>query len=128
MSFQTLRPIHLGGPTADFEAPPGIRRRPAVRSLAALCVAFLLMLATGVQAGGDDGSTRVDLNRATAQELESLPGIGAAKAAAILAERESSGGFESIDDLEAVRGIGPSLVEKLRPHVRLGAVQDRVGR
>jgi len=128
MSFQTLRPTHLGGPTADFDAPPGRRRWPALRSLAALCAVFLLMLATAVQAGGDDGSTRVDLNRATAQELESLPGIGAAKAAAILAERESSGGFESIEDLEAVRGIGPSLVEKLRPHVSLGAVQGRAGR
>jgi competence ComEA-like helix-hairpin-helix protein len=62
----------------------------------------------------------LDLNRASAAELEALPGIGAAKAAAIVAHRDASGAFHSVDELEAVRGIGPALVEKLRPHVTLG--------
>jgi competence ComEA-like helix-hairpin-helix protein len=62
----------------------------------------------------------LDLNRASAAELEALPGIGAAKAAAIVAHRDASGAFRSVDELEAVRGIGPALVEKLRPHVTLG--------
>jgi competence protein ComEA len=62
----------------------------------------------------------LDLNRATAEQLESLPGIGAVKAAAILAVRDTKGGFASMEELEAVRGIGPALVEKLRPLVKVG--------
>lgn len=56
----------------------------------------------------------VDLNTADAPALESLDGIGPALAERILAFRESSGPFESVDDLDAVPGIGPSLVEKAR--------------
>ena len=93
-------------------------RRTLLRGL--LVAVFLAgwLAAAGAQA---DDAPPLDLNRATAAELEALPGIGAVKAAAIVAERESSGGFQSIDDLESVRGIGPSLVARLRPHVTLGA-------
>lgn len=59
---------------------------------------------------------RIDINRATAKELESLPGIGPKLAARILAEREL-GPFESVDHLQRVRGIGAKTVEKLRPFV-----------
>ena len=81
-----------------------------------------LVLWMGV-ATADPSPTRapLDLNRATAEELETLPGIGAAKAAAILAAREAQGGFTSIDELEAVRGIGPALLAKLRPLVVVGS-------
>jgi competence protein ComEA len=48
----------------------------------------------------------VNVNTATATELETLPGIGPALAAAIIEERERRGGFGSVDELEAVRGIG----------------------
>jgi competence ComEA-like helix-hairpin-helix protein len=100
-----------------------LQHRPAGRRvvLRGLLVALFLagwLAAAGAQA---DDAARLDLNRATAAELEALPGIGAVKAAAIVAERESSGGFRSMDDLESVRGIGPSLVARLRPHVTLGS-------
>ena len=80
-----------------------------------------LVLWTGV-ATADPSPARapLDLNRATAEELETLPGIGAAKAAAILAAREAQGGFTSLEELEAVRGIGPALMAKLRPLVVVG--------
>ena len=57
----------------------------------------------------------IDLNRATSIELERLPGVGPAVAAGIVAERERSGPFVSVDDLLRVRGIGP---------VKLGAIRD----
>ncbi|GFN30298.1 ComEA family DNA-binding protein [Paenibacillus xylaniclasticus] len=57
---------------------------------------------------------RLDLNRATAEQLDMLPGIGPAKAAAIINDRETSGLFKSVDDLVRVKGIGPAIVEKLR--------------
>lgn len=59
----------------------------------------------------------VDLNHATAAELERLPGIGPALAARIVADREANGPFRSVDDLDRVRGIGPATVERLRPFV-----------
>ena len=59
----------------------------------------------------------VDLNRATAAELDALPGIGPATAQAIVDHREANGPFVSVDDLEAVRGIGPAKLEAIRPLV-----------
>jgi competence ComEA-like helix-hairpin-helix protein len=59
------------------------------------------------------GSALVNLNRATAAELEALPGIGPAKATAIMAGRPFSG----VDDLDRVDGIGPATIEALRAFV-----------
>lgn len=56
----------------------------------------------------------IDLNRATADELDALPGVGPATAAAIVAYREQHGPFGRVDDLAQVRGIGPAKVEALR--------------
>ncbi len=56
----------------------------------------------------------VDVNRATAAELESLPGVGPATATAIVAERERNGPFVGVEDLERVPGIGPAKLASLR--------------
>jgi competence protein ComEA len=56
----------------------------------------------------------VDLNRATATELDGLPGIGPATAQAIVDHRTANGPFAAVDDLEAVRGIGPAKLEAIR--------------
>ncbi len=56
----------------------------------------------------------VDVNRATADELEELPGVGPATAAAIVTERERNGPFADIDDLDRVPGIGPAKLAALR--------------
>jgi competence protein ComEA len=66
------------------------------------------------------GATPLDLNRATAEELERLPGIGAVLAERIVAYRDSKGGFRSVEELEQVRGVGPAMLAKLKPMVRLG--------
>jgi competence ComEA-like helix-hairpin-helix protein len=59
----------------------------------------------------------LDLDRATAEEIEALPGVGPALAKRIVASRDSVGSFGKIETLCDVRGIGPVLVEKLRPLV-----------
>lgn len=53
----------------------------------------------------------VHVNSATLEELDTLPGVGPALAAAIIAYRDANGGFSSMNDLDAVDGIGPTLLE-----------------
>lgn len=61
----------------------------------------------------------IDLNTATVQQLDTLPGIGPVTAAAIVAWREANGKFNSVDQLAEVDGIGPARLEKLRTLVRV---------
>jgi len=58
--------------------------------------------------------TIVNVNRANERELEELPGVGPATAAAIVAEREQGGPFVDADDLQRVPGIGPAKLDLLR--------------
>ncbi len=64
-------------------------------------------------AGGTGGGP-VNLNTATAEQLEELPGVGPAIASAILDERERRGRFATVDELLDVRGIGDARMEQLR--------------
>lgn len=59
----------------------------------------------------------VNVNRARAADLETLPGIGPALAGRIVAERESTGPFRALEDLARVRGIGPKMLERLAGRV-----------
>jgi competence protein ComEA len=61
----------------------------------------------------------VDLNSATQEQLETLPGIGPVTAAAIIAWRDANGRFNSIDQLGDVEGIGPARLDKLRDRVHV---------
>ena len=61
----------------------------------------------------------LDLNTATVEELQKLPGIGPTTAKAIVRFRERSGPFRRVEDLLAVRGISKRKLEKLRPYVRI---------
>ena len=65
-------------------------------------------------AGPTTPSGPVDINRATAEQLDDLPGVGPATAAAIIRHREEHGPFASVDDLADVRGIGPAKLDALR--------------
>ncbi len=56
----------------------------------------------------------IDVNRATAAQLEILPGVGPATAAAIVDDRERNGPFASVDDLDRVPGIGPAKLAAIR--------------
>ncbi|MCO5297843.1 MAG: helix-hairpin-helix domain-containing protein [Fimbriimonadaceae bacterium] len=60
----------------------------------------------------------VSLSLASAKELESVPGIGPATAARIVEYRASHGGFRSVDELMAVKGIGPKKLEQMRPYLK----------
>ena len=73
-----------------------------------------LIVDTGSAGGSSTPSGPVNLNTASADELDTLPGVGPATAAAILAYRDQHGPFASLDDLGEVNGIGPAKIEALR--------------
>jgi competence protein ComEA len=79
---------------------------------------------TDLEAGA---AFRLDLNRADRTQLLQLPGVGEALAGRIETYRQEHGGFRSVEDLTRVHGIGPALVEKLRPLVFVEPPEDEEG-
>ena len=71
---------------------------------------------------GPAAGEKVNLNTATARELETLPGIGEKRAQAIVAWREEHGPFRSVDELVQVSGIGEKLLAGLRDYAAAGPV------
>jgi competence protein ComEA len=63
----------------------------------------------------------LDLNRASAEDLESLPGIGAVLAQRVIAYRKSVGGFQAVEGLREVKGIGSKKFERIKPLVTVAA-------
>ncbi len=75
----------------------------------------------GAERGGDLSSAGpVDLNSASAQELEALPAIGPVTAQAIVDYRTANGPFRSVEEIAKVKGIGPATLEKLKPLITIG--------
>ncbi len=67
----------------------------------------------------ESASSLINLNRASAAELEELPGIGATLAARIVARRESQGPYRSVEELREVSGIGEKLFTQIAPLVTI---------
>ncbi|WP_242681356.1 helix-hairpin-helix domain-containing protein [Tessaracoccus sp. SD287] len=66
---------------------------------------------------GESGGARINLNTATQAQLESLPGVGPATAAKILAWRDQHGRFSKVEELQEIDGIGQKTFERLQPLV-----------
>ena len=90
----------------------------------ALTIALLVLGAgTGLAGTKDSGPTPetrligvVNINTANHEVLELLPGIGPARARAIIARRKSRGPFKQVADLTEISGIGERALERIRPH------------
>lgn len=92
------------------EAPRGLESAPAVRDADAEPRRPVERRSTYVRI--------ININTASAAELELLPGIGPALAGRIIEYRQSHGAFRTVEDLTNVRGIGEKTLERLRPRIR----------
>ncbi len=103
--------------------------------LTLVCVGFLVMTFHGhalagpgvrlLQSAEPEQRETVELNTATAAELRTLPRIGERTAQRIIEYREEHGGFEKIEDLMNVRGIGERTFLRLRPLIRVDEPANR---
>ena len=95
--------VNLAAPLADGEQVVVPIRSPAGGAIAA-----------SPPAAAASPAAPLDLNTATAEQLDGLPGIGPATAAKIVAFRQAHGAFHTVDELDAVPGIGPSRIAQLK--------------
>ncbi len=122
-----LRLVNLAAPLVDGEqlVIPRIGERPPPTTAASRGRSGGTGGGGSKASAGDTSPTRttlpliIDINRANADELDRLPGIGPKTAKAIVEHRTRNGPFASIDDLLAVRGIGPATLAEIRNWVKV---------
>lgn len=95
------------------------QRSPWLRAFLSLCLILFVSAAAG--AGKKKPPLKpVNINTATSEELQQVPGIGPATAQKILQMRKSYGPFKSVDDLLAIRGLGEKRLDKMRKYLTVG--------
>jgi len=93
------------------------RRIPVVYFSLALC---LVLGTVAVATTKKPPLKPININTATSEELQQVPGIGPVTAEKILAMRKSYGAFKSVDDLLAIKGLGKKRLEKMRKYLTVG--------
>jgi competence ComEA-like helix-hairpin-helix protein len=97
---------------------PTVTNFKTPHSAAAIAVlACFALFASHLQAQKPAPAKPIDLNSATVEQLQQLPGVGPATAKAILQFREKSGPFRRPEDLLAIHGISRARFEKIKPYV-----------
>jgi competence ComEA-like helix-hairpin-helix protein len=91
--------------------------RPRVAPHSFAFLLFVLLVASRGICDKQPPAKPLDLNTATVEQLEQLPGVGPRTAQEIVKFREKSGPFRRVEDLLAIRGITKHRLEKLRPYV-----------
>jgi competence ComEA-like helix-hairpin-helix protein len=96
-------------------------RTNSAKSFSLLLTILVLWATQGFGAKKKPPLHPVNLNTASSAELQQVPGIGPVTAEKILQARKSYGKFKSVNDLEAIRGIGPTRLDKMRKYLTVGA-------
>ncbi|WP_035102171.1 helix-hairpin-helix domain-containing protein [Aneurinibacillus terranovensis] len=100
---------------AEGEGPPVLTSKGDTSTPATPAAALPATASRPVE--GSQQDEKVDINHATAEQLQTLPGIGPGKAAAILQYRQDHGAFKAEEDLRQIKGIGEKTLEKIRPKI-----------
>ena len=95
-------------------------RRFSAGTLLSILVFGLLLSQTSLATKKKPPDKPVNLNTATSEQLQQVPGIGPATAGKILQMRKTYGPFKSVDDLLAIRGLGAKRLEKMRKYLTVG--------
>jgi comEA protein len=96
------------------------RRRHSVPHVFLTILVFCLALLPPALAKKKPPAHPININTAEATELQQVPGIGPSTAQKILDTRKSYGNFKSVDDLLAIKGIGPKKLDKMRKYLTIG--------
>jgi len=125
----------IGWPTTEEDLPDGPGQPPAISGATNPAAAESVAAAAkhvaeprpsvGQAPAPAKGRARVDLNRATVLELQTLPGIGEVLAKRIDDRRQTRGSFHSVEELLEVKGIGQKRLERLRPLLTIGKRDPR---
>ena len=94
---------------------------------AALALAITLSAGIAVAAGKPAPTGKVNINSASAEQLSTLPGVGAKLAARIVEHRQKAGPFKSVQELMNVKGVGEKNFEKLQPYLTIGETAAKAG-
>jgi len=90
------------------------------RTLCVLSILLMLFAASGARADTKKPPAHpIDLNTATAEQLQQVPGIGPSTAKAIVDFRQKSGPFRKIEDLLAIKGVSKARLERMRPYLTI---------
>ena len=97
-----------------------LRRRLSVTRISLALFALTLATIPAALAKKKPPAHPININTAGATELQQVPGIGPSTAQKILDTRKSYGSFKTVDDLLAIKGIGPKKLEKMRKYLTVG--------
>jgi competence protein ComEA len=128
-TLERLRPwVCVGADEPDeVDNPPeGVSKRARHSAKRAVGLAQKMGARNAGRKNGKNPKGKIDVNRATARELQEIPNIGKARAASIIEERRK-GPFQSVDDLKRVPGIKERLVARLGPYITVGKEQAGEG-
>jgi competence protein ComEA len=82
-----------------------------------IALAFTFLIGSIAPVLSAEQTEMININTAGVKEIMKLPGIGKKKAEAVIAFRQDNGGFEDINDLKKIDGIGKKTFEKIKEHI-----------
>lgn len=121
MESQETPRLNPGNPASDKAMKSGSNGGHSGEAKAGTVVSQSALTKNSHSASNPSSETAqlININTAGLEELQNIPGIGAKKAAAIVDYRNQHGAFGKVADLTNVKGIGPKMLEKMKPYIGL---------